>query len=356
MGFDRKLKYDLQSCPSALGFRVPAEWEPHEATWLAWPHDFETWPEELPQIEAIYCEIIEHLCSGEKVHVLVEDEQMKDSVFQKLRAKGITKNVFLHQIETDSIWIRDYGPMFLVRRLGKSAFLNFKFNAWGRKYDAFEKDDQVPNRLTSILDAQEFRAELVLEGGAIDVNGMGTCLTTEECVLNPNRNTSLTRQEMEQCLRDFVGVRQVIWLEAGLAGDDTDGHIDEVARFVAPTTVVAALEWNTHSQDFGSLKKNWEQLCKSVDQDGKRFNIITLPMPETVALNGIQLPASYANFYIGNKVVLVPVFNRRSDRTALGILKDLFPSRNVVGINSIPLIIGLGAIHCITQQQPAPLV
>lgn len=361
MESSRKLKYDPGLCPGALGFRMPAEWERHEATWLAWPHDSETWPAELPEIEGIYFKIIEHLHRGEQIHVLVEDDQMQGDVQQKLAGKEITNNVFLHQVETDSVWIRDYGPMFLVGPSGESAFLDCQFNAWGRKYDAFEKDNRVPEQLVSFLNTRQFQADLVLEGGAVDVNGLGTCLTTEACILNPNRNPSLTRPEMERCLKDLIGARQVIWLERGLTGDDTDGHIDEIARFVAPTTLVATLEWNAQSPDFGLLKRNWEQLCESLDQDGKRLDVVTLPMPEAVQASGARakhspgLPASYANFYIGNDAVLVPTFNRRSDQIALGILKDLFPRRKVVGIDSTPLILGLGAMHCITQQQPVAL-
>ncbi|MBI4394697.1 MAG: agmatine deiminase family protein [Candidatus Omnitrophica bacterium] len=331
---------------------MPAEWEVHEATWLSWPHDLETWGSQLSALEETYVEIIMHLVEGEKVHVLVEDEKSEAHVWGKLKQKGITKNVFIRQIQTDSPWIRDYGPLFLVGVSKKLAFSNWIFNAWGRKYPAFQKDDQVPEKIGQILKVEEFKADIVLEGGAIDVNGLGTALATKECHLNPNRNPNLSRKEIERCLDDFLGIRHVIWLEKGIEGDDTDGHVDEVARFVGPRTVIAALEWNQRSRNFGILKRNWEQLSESRDQDGNSLSVISLPMPESMEVDGKLLAASYVNFYIANKAVLVPMFQKKSDKIALGIFKDIFPDRKVVGISAVPLIYGLGAFHCITQQQP----
>ena len=340
---------------SNLGYRMPAEWEPHEATWLSWPHDLETWPAQLPELENTYIEMIACLSDGEKVHILVHDEKSKGYVLNKLKQAGITKNIFIHQVETDSPWIRDYGPIFLAGKSKKLAFTNWAFNAWGKKYSAFQKDNQVSKRIGQILKAEEFMVDTVLEGGAIDVNGLGSALATEECCLNPNRNAHLSRKDMERQFRDFLGIRHLIWLEAGIHGDDTDGHIDEVARFVGPRTIVAALEWDSHSPNFEILKKNWERLSRSADQDGKPLEVVTIPMPEKVETEGVVYPASYVNFYIGNKTVLVPIYHKKSDPIALGILKSIFPSRKVVEISAIPLIYGLGAIHCITQQEPKVL-
>ncbi|MBI4372814.1 MAG: agmatine deiminase family protein [Candidatus Omnitrophica bacterium] len=338
--------------PNQLGYRMPAEWELHEATWLSWPHDVETWPDQLPELESIYLEMIGHLVQGEKVHILVHDEKSQVYVSEKLKQKRSQKNVFIHLIETDSPWIRDYGPIFLTGKPKKTAFSSWIFNAWGRKYAAFQKDNQVPEKMGRILEIERFKVDVVLEGGAIDVNGLGSALAVEASCLNPNRNPDLSRKDMERYLNDFLGIRHMIWLEEGIFGDDTDGHIDEVARFVAPRTVVAALEENQQSQNFKVLRKNWERLSQSLDQDGKRLKVITIPMPEKVEIKGKSCPASYANFYIGNKVVLVPIFHQKMDQIALGILKDIFRDRQVIGISAVPLIYGLGAFHCMTQQQP----
>ncbi len=348
----KNLKASPKLYSSALGYRMPAEWEPHKATWLAWPHDLETWPDQLAEVEDTYVQIIEQLYRGEEIHILVEDGKTEDYVFGKLGQQGIIKNVFLHQIKTDSIWIRDYGPIFLVGKSGELALTNWEFNAWGRKYDSYESDNGVPEALSSIVKAQEFKTNIILEGGSVDVNGLGTCMITEQCLLNPNRNKDLNRQKIEQCLKDFLGVRHFIWLGGGIAGDDTDGHIDDVARFVDPRTVVTCTEEGSRDENFKVLRENLRCLSKSVDQDGNSLNVVNLPMPEKVEANGMRFPASYANFYIANKCVLVPIFRDKNDTKALGILKDLFPGRNVIGIPAIPLIYGQGAIHCITQQEP----
>lgn len=342
---------DPHMTPSALGYRMPAEWEPHKATWLAWPHDVETWPDQLAEVEAIYIEVIEYLHLDEEVHILVEDKPAQEYVFRKLRKRGIRKNVSTHLIKTDSPWIRDYGPLFLIRKRGGLAFSKWHFNAWGRKYP-FRKDNRVADELISTIRAQPFRAEMILEGGSIDVNGLGACITTEQCLLNPNRNRGRGRKEIEQYVKDFLGVRHLIWLKEGIKGDDTDGHVDEIARFVAPRMVVCATERDPSDQNFNSLRENYKRLCHSMDQDGSRLTIISLPMPEKLEVRRVRFPASYVNFYVANTSVLVPVYHQKNDAVALGILRDLFPKRNVVGIFSIPLVYGQGAIHCITQQQP----
>ena len=348
---NENLKADPQIYPSAMGYRMPAEWESHKATWLAWPHDLETWPDQLAKIEATYLEVIEHLYLDEEVHILVEDGEAEEYVSKKLRQNGITKNIFTHPIKTDSPWIRDYGPLFLVRKQGGLAFAKWHFNAWGRKYP-FQKDNCVSDKLASTIQTQTFRAGIVLEGGSIDVNGAGTGVATEQCLLNPNRNPLLGRKEIEQYLNDFLDIRHLIWLGKGIAGDDTDGHVDEVARFAAPRTVICTIEHNQSDQNFKVLKENYERLCESTDQDGSRLNVVRFPMPEKIEIRGIRFPASYVNFYIANKFVLVPTYHQKNDAAALGILKDLFPDRDVVGIFCVPLVYGQGALHCITQQQP----
>ena len=349
MFMDQKpLSPNLERSPRKLGYRMSAEWELHEATWLAWPHDRETWPRELAQVESTYFEIIKHLHEGEKIKILVNDQNEENRVSKWLSEKGIKKNVFFHVIPTDSPWIRDYGPTFIKEKTGRSALVDWTFNAWGRKYASFEQDDVVPHKIAQSLGVKEFRSDLVMEGGAIEVNGSGTCLVTEQCLLNPNRNPSLGQKEIEQALANFLDLKQFIWLGEGIAGDDTDGHIDELARFVSPDTMCAVLEENSNDENFKPLRENWSRLSKV-----SAFRLISLPMPEKIEMNGKRYPASYANFYIGNKTVLVPIFGQKNDSKALGILKELFSDRKVIGIDAIPLVYGQGAFHCITQQEPA---
>ena len=349
---DLKVKAGLK--PNEIGYRMPAEWERHRATWLAWPHDLETWPEELGEVEDTYVEIIEQLHGGEEIHILVENHQAQESVSKKLSSFGLTKNIFLHLVPTNSIWIRDYGPIFLTGKVGETVLTDWLFNAWGRKYDSFEKDNGVPAALAKLLQMKSYKTNFILEGGSIDVNGSGACLATEECLLNANRNKGLSRGEIEECLKDFLGVRHLIWLSGGVVGDDTDGHVDEVARFVNAQTVLVCTEENTQDQNFSALQKNKARLSEAVEQDGHSLNVVSIPMPEKLEAKGMRFPASYANFYIANRCVLVPIFGGRNDTKALGILKDLFPGRSVIGIPAVPLIYGQGAMHCITQQEPAP--
>lgn len=333
-------------------FRTPAEWEPHEATWLAWPHDLETWPNQIAEVEGLYLEIIEHLHVGEKINILVDNQQTKDYASQKLRTRGITKNLFFHILETDSPWIRDYGPIFVIENGGSKSLIQWKFNAWGGKYP-YQKDKLVPSKVAEILNVKPFKTNLVLEGGSIDINGKGVLMTTEECLLNPNRNPNLKREQIEQALKNFLVVNKIIWLGKGIEGDDTDGHIDEIARFVSANKIAISMDYDENSYNRKVLMENRERLRNATDENGKPFDIIELPMPSKVKAGKLTLPASYANFYIGNKCVLVPIFNDKNDMKAVGILKDLFPERNVVGIPAATLIYGQGAIHCMTQQEPA---
>jgi agmatine deiminase len=352
------------SIKKAAGYRMPAEWEPHLATWLAWPNDLETWPKELPQVEAIYDQMVEALHQEEQVHVLVNDRPIEERVSKRLRRIGVKKNVFFHQIAATGVWIRDYGPTFVVSKEPLPAspaesargkrMVHWKFNAWGGKYDSHRKDGDVPRKLAKLLGMKRDRSDVVLEGGSIEVNGAGTCLTTEQCLLNQNRNPRLKREEIEQYLEHYLGVSRVIWLKQGIVGDDTDGHVDTVARFAAPRTVVVQRETDRNDANFKRLLENWRRLERAVDQNGVSLNLIPVPMPKPIHSGRTRLPASYANFYIGNRIVLVPAFgDKKNDARAIEILRSLFPSRKVIGIPCRPLLLGLGGIHCVTQQEPA---
>ncbi|HEY2988796.1 MAG TPA: agmatine deiminase family protein [Candidatus Binatia bacterium] len=340
--------------PKQLGYRMPAEWEPHEATWLAWPNNRETWPEQLEDVRNIWVEMAHALAPAEKVHLLVNDEREQNDAAERLaRAGARLDNVSFHRIPTVDVWMRDYGPTFVTRRNNDAplALNDWIFDGWG-KYESYRQDDGVTKIIARVLGVPAFEHEIVLEGGSIDVNGRGTCLTTEQCLLNPNRNPHLTRRQIEKVLEASLGVRHVVWLGEGIAGDDTDGHIDDIARFVNPTTVVCAIEDDPKDENYAPLKENYERLQAARDQDGGKLTIVPLPMPGKLAYNGARLPASYANFYLANEVILVPIYDHPNDRAALGVLAELFPDRRVIGMPSAPLVIGLGATHCVTQQQP----
>ncbi|MCI0743549.1 MAG: agmatine deiminase family protein [Gemmataceae bacterium] len=372
-----------EQVPAALGWRMPAEWHPHEATWIAWPHERGDWPGKFPLIPWVYAEIVRHLCTGEKVHILVNDAKSEK------RARGILKKnkvdlkqvVFFH-IPTDRVWTRDSGPIFLVRptsdnvvgtlrvpsadngtrsvptTLNSVGFTNWQFNAWA-KYENWHKDDAVPDRILEHLPLPNWKPmvngrRVVLEGGSIDVNGDGLLLTTEECLLSPvqARNPDLSREDLEKVFADFLGVQKTLWLGRGIVGDDTHGHVDDLARFVNPRTVVSVVEYDPADPNHEPLQENLRRLKSMTDQEGRPLQIVALPMPAPLVFAGQRLPASYANFYIANEKVLVPTFNDPKDRVALGILADLFPERTVVGIHAVDLVWGLGTLHCMTQQQP----
>jgi len=342
--------------PSDHGFFMPAEWHPHEATWLAWPKDPVTWPERVPLVEEIFLQLISALGARERVELLVDDPEVEKDVRKRLITVGASSvDLRFHRIPTVDSWIRDYGPNFLIRRGSRGfdlAYNHWVFNAWGNKYEDLKKDAVIPELLAPVLNLERFIPGIVLEGGSIDVNGEGVCLTTEQCLLNPNRNPGLSRIEIERHLKEYLGVRQVVWLGEGIVGDDTDGHIDDIARFVRADTVVCALEDDPEDPNYALLRDNYERLQKARTQEGKPFEVITLPMPGPVESDSGRLPASYANFYIANGVVLVPVFGHRNDAAAVETLARLLPDRKVVGINCEPLVWGLGTIHCVTQQQP----
>lgn len=340
--------------PAALGFRMPAEWEPHRACWLSWPHDPLTFPD-LPAAEACYVEIIHALNGHETVELLVKDEAMESHVRTMLLDAGVDlESVCMHRFPYADVWFRDYGPTVLVHRDGTRRLLvGWHFDAWGGKYDALMADAVVPAELAELTGIPLTRPGITLEGGSIETNGAGTLLTTEECLLNPNRNPELTRGEVERYLRDYLGVRHVIWLGKGIAGDDTDGHIDDIARFSDEHTILLVVENDPDDLNYEVLQENLHRLESAVDQDGQPFRVVPLPMPAPVFdADGLRLPASYANFYIGNGVVLVPVFGDPNDQRALDIIQEAFLGRLVRGIDCRGLVAGLGAIHCISQQEP----
>lgn len=343
--------------PAALGFRMPAEWEPHAATWLAWPHKEASWPGNFAPIPGIWVEMVRALETHERVNILVNDVAAETQVRALLRDAQVSdRNVVLHRIPTDDAWARDHGPIFVTRRVqgrGELAAIDWIYNAWGGKYPPWAHDDAVPQHVASRLGVRRFAPGIVLEGGSIDVNGRGTLLTSEACLLNPNRNPHLSRAQIETYLCDYLGVRNILWLGDGIVGDDTDGHIDDLARFVDARTVVTVIEDHRGDENYERLQANYERLQHMTDQDGEALRIVTLPMPEPVHYDGQRLPASYANFYIANAVVLVPIFNDANDARALSTLQELFPQRRVVGINARAMVWGLGAFHCVTQQQPA---
>jgi agmatine deiminase len=341
-------------------FRMPAEWEPHRATWLAWPHRRSDWPGKFRVIPHVYGEIVRLLSKHEAVHIVVNSEVERDAAKRILR-KYLPKlaNVHWEVFETDRSWLRDSGPIFAIDSGGVKTALDWRFNAWA-KYDDWTHDDRLPafvanQRKSATVQPKHGEHRIVLEGGSIDVNGAGLMLTTEECLLSTvqQRNPSFERADYEAAFHKFLGVQKVLWLNQGIAGDDTHGHVDDLARFVGPRTVVIVVEENPADVNYVPLQENLERLRGFTDLDGNKLEVVPLPMPRPVIYAGQRLPASYANFYIANGLVLVPTFNDPADRVALGILAELFPNREVVGIHSVDLVWGLGTLHCMTQQEPA---
>lgn len=342
--------------PAALGYRMPAEWEPHAATWLSWPHDPVTFPGRVAEVEATYKEMIRALTTGERVNLLVKDEDTHERIAQWAAREGV-RNLVIWDVPPADVWFRDYGPLFVKRDApgtsrAEVAMTKWRFNAWGDKYDTLLPDDGIPYQMQPHLGMPMFEAGIVMEGGSLEVNGAGTLLTTRQCLLNENRNPALTQAEIERILRDFLGVRHFLWLQDGIEADDTDGHVDDIARFVGPATVVAAVEPDPEDFNHKPLAKNRAALARMQDQDGRPLTVVELPMPGWFGDDEGRLPASYANFYIGNRVVLLPVFRHENDRRATEILQKVFPSRAVVPIYAGDLVHGMGTFHCVTQQQP----
>lgn len=346
-----------QQVPTSLGYSMPAEWHPHGSTWLVWPKNPTTWPDRLPEIQEIYLDMLAALAPRERCNVLVDEVEVANIIRRGLSERhAASESITIHPIKTVDSWIRDYGPNFLLRQTKKKvelAFNHWKFNAWGNKYEDLKSEAGLPAQLEPILKMPRFTPELFLEGGSIDVNGEGLCLTTEQCLLNRNRNPCKSKSEVEQYLKDYLGVQQILWLGKGIAGDDTDGHVDNIARFVNPSTIVFSLEEDPSDENYEPLQENYHRLQAARDLNGCPLEIIPLPMPGRLQTGHGRLPASYANFYIANGLVLLPTFGHANDSRATDILENLFPDRKVVGIDSRALVGGLGTLHCLTQQQPA---
>ncbi len=350
--------------PRQLGYRMPAEWEPHQATWLAWPHNPDDWPGKFQTIPLVYAEIVRLLSAHERVHILVNDLRSECRAQSVLERAGATLDqISFHRWPTNRVWTRDSGPIFIRNAEGRLALTNWHFNAWA-KYDDWRLDDQIPGRVTEHLHLPEwqptielpdgFKQRIVLEGGSIDTNGQRLLLTTEECLLSDvqQRNPGVSRAQLEQVFSDYLGMDRVIWLNRGIAGDDTHGHVDDISRFVRPETIVTAVEPDAHDANHEPLAENLERLKAARTAAGRQFTLVEIPLPHAVLFRGQRLPASYANFYIANGLVLVPTFNDPNDRVALNILAEVFPDREVIGIHSVDLVWGLGTLHCMTQQQP----
>jgi len=342
-----------EDTPRNRGFHMPAEWEPHECVWLSWPHNKNTFPR-LTAVEDAYYEFVRAIQTSERVELFVPSAVAHRKIRVKLRETGVDlSRVILHTTGFSDVWIRDYGPTFVINRaLKRTAMVRWNFNAWGEKYQDQLQDGKIPDVMNRWLELPRFVPGIVLEGGSVDVNGRGTVMTTRSCLLNPNRNPSLSPGEIEEFLKEYLGVVKVIWLNEGIVGDDTDGHIDDIARFVAPSTVVCAYENETADANYPALHENYEILKKSTDQDGHPLTVVKIPMPVQVSSGNERYPATYTNFYIGNSVVIVPVFNDPNDAVALQILQDFFPGRKVTGIDARALVEGFGTFHCASQQQP----
>lgn len=342
--------------PKQLGFVMPAEWEKHSATWLAWPYDKTTFPKGIEGVEKTFCKIIKSLEGGERVELVVLDNQMQNRAENLLKNFGADlANVAFHRAVFVDVWVRDYGPIFLINREQKDlAWVKWEYNAYGKAEDLYFTDLLKDNKVFNILnpDGEKFIAKMILEGGSVEINGTGVLLTTEQCLLNPNRNKELDKQQIENYLQDYLGASKIIWLKKGLVNDHTDGHIDDVAKFVSPNKILCAYEDNIEDENFEILNNNYQVLKNSTDQNGKPFELIKLPMPHMKYDDGEKAPVSYCNFYIGNKVVLVPTFADKNDESAIEIIQSCFPDRKVVAIDCREIIYGGGAIHCMTQQQP----
>src|SRR5437773_2484186 len=349
--------------PAALGYRMPAEWEPHTATWLSWPRrEGISFPDSFNCVMPALRAMVEALIESEQVCINICNGAHQAQAREVLRGLPM-EQISFHLVPTNEPWCRDHGPIFLTRdldpdpstgriRRDKLAVVDWDYNAWGNKYPPFDLDEAAPTRVAEILDVPVFYPGMILEGGAIEVNGAGSLLTTESCLLNKNRNPSLSRKQIEQRLRDYLAVRHILWLGDGIAGDDTDGHIDDLARFVSERAVVTVVEENRNDENYQPLQENLARLRQMRVEQGQ-IEIDTLPMPKKIMREGLRLPASYANFYIANTCVLVPTFADSADETALSILRECFPARRAIGIDCRELIWGLGAFHCLTQQQPA---
>jgi len=340
--------------PKQDGFHFPAEWAKHTATWLSWPHKEESWPGKIAMIYPKYCEFIKVVAEGELVRINVADEQMEAFARQQLLSAGANLNrVEFFHFPTNDAWCRDHGPAFLINPETKQkAIVDWGYNAWGNKYPPFDLDDVIPTKIGERLGLPVYHPGIIMEGGSVDFNGKGALLTSKACLLNKNRNPQLNQQQIEGYLQNYYGVEQVLWLNEGIIGDDTDGHIDDTARFVNEDTVVAVVEENKHDENYPILQENLQILKTMRLLNGKQLNIVELPMPDEVIFNGQRLPASYANFYIANSAVVMPTYRSKKDKKALDILQQCFPEKKIIGIDSTDIIWGLGSFHCLSQQEP----
>lgn len=340
--------------PKQLGFYFPAEFSPHEATWLSWPHKEASWPGKIQTIYQPYARFIKAVSACEKVCINVADELMKSFAENILQSEGVDMQqikFFFHP--TNDAWCRDHGPAFVINPFKREkAIVDWGYNAWGEKYPPYDQDDVIPTLIAKKMGLQVFHPGIVMEGGSVEFNGNGTLMTSTACLLNPNRNPHLNQQQIENYLSEYYGVDQILWVDEGIIGDDTDGHIDDTVRFVNEDTVIAVVEENKADENYSLLQHNLAQLKKMRLLNGKQLNIAELPMPDAVYYEGQRLPASYANFYIANDVVVVPVFQSNKDEKALEIIQQYFPSKKVIGINSVDIIWGLGSFHCLSQQEP----
>lgn len=342
--------------PKEQGYYFPAEFEQHDATWLSWPHKEASWPGKIESVFPVYCEFVAKVAEGEKVNINVADEAMMKKAKELLQRSGASlDNVFFFFHPTNDAWCRDHGPAFLVnpKAAVPKIIVKWNYNAWGDKYPPYDLDNQIPILIGRHYDIPVIPSGIVMEGGSVDFNGKGTVLTTTSCLLNPNRNPGLTRQQIESFLCNYYGVGNVLWLGDGILGDDTDGHIDDLTRFVNPTTVVTMVEENKRDENYKPLQDNLRLLHELRLENGKQMEIVELPMPSEVIYQEQRLPASYANFYIANKYVVVPTFRDKNDDRALNILKKCFPDRSVIGLDSWDIIWGLGSFHCLSQQEPS---
>ncbi len=341
--------------PKQQGYYFPAEWHLHTATWLSWPHKEASWPGKLDTIFAPYCTFIKEVSEGEMVCINVADAAMQQFATQHLLAAGVDLNrikFFIHP--TNDAWCRDHGPAFLLHQNGQQkAIVDWGYNAWGGKYPPHDLDDVIPSLIGKALNLPVFHPGIVMEGGSVEFNGAGTLLTTTACLLNPNRNPHLNQQQIEQYLEDYYGINHILWLGEGIVGDDTDGHIDDITRFVNTDTVLTVVESKKQDDNYALLQENLHSLKQMRLHNSKQLNIVELPMPSSVIYEDQRLPASYANFYISNAAVVVPTFRDVNDDKALQIIQSVFPDRKVVGIDSVDVIWGLGSWHCLSQQEPA---
>ncbi len=379
---ERKKKVTIAPLPSptprALGYRMPAEWAPHAATWLSFPHKEASWPGKLLAAQQAYARMVAELATSEPVHINVNDAAMEDHARRLLDAARATGEIHFHRYPTNDAWCRDHGAIFVVGWAESSSptksgakpgsmvgledsahptrmlATDWRYNAWGDKYPPYDLDNEIPRLMALALGTPRSEIDMVLEGGSIEVNGEGVLLTSEACLLNENRNPKLTRADIELRLREMLGVEKILWLRDGIVGDDTDGHIDDLSRFVGPNTIATVIEENPSDENYGVLQENLVLLQQMTNLAGERFEIVELPMPSPVVYEGQRLPASYANFYIANRVVLLPTYHCAADQQAIATLARLFPTRRIVPVDSTDLIWGLGSCHCLTQQVPLP--